>query len=184
MQSLGILRPVLDSELEIVRAWRNAPSVRANMYTKHEISRTEHEGWWDGVKRDSKKQYFMYVARETPSGVVAFTAIDKVNLHCSWAFYAAPTAPAGTGGCMEYLALEHAFFALGLHKLHCEVLESNTSVIRLHKKFGFAEEGVFRHQYKGQDGYMNIHRLGLLEEEWRAKRADMKQRLLATRRQG
>jgi UDP-4-amino-4,6-dideoxy-N-acetyl-beta-L-altrosamine N-acetyltransferase len=170
IHQLGILRPLLNAELDMVRDWRNAPAVRMNMYTQHEISRTEHAGWWDDVKRDGRKQYMMYVADESPCGIVAFTAIDQANQNCAWAFYTAPSAPRGAGSRMDYLALEHVFTVLGLQKLYCEVLSFNAPVLRMHKKFGFVEEGVFRHQYKAQDGYVDVHRLGLLRDEWLAKR--------------
>ena len=39
------------------------------------------------------------------------------------------------------LLLDHAFGALGLHRLSCRVLASNTRAIASYKKVGFVEEG-------------------------------------------
>jgi len=177
MSVLGHLRAIRDSELETMRSWRNAPTVRANMYTRHEISADEHQAWWERTRLREDQQYFMYENANTPLGIVGFSAIDRVNSNCSWAFYAAPDAPRGTGARMEFLALDHVFNTMGLHKLHCEVLAFNTPVIRLHQKFGFLIEGTFRKQHKAEDGYVDIIRMGLLADEWAGKRDVMQAKL-------
>lgn len=175
---LGCLRAIKAEEVECMLFWRNAPSVRANMYTKHEISLTEHLAWWGRIQTCSDQKYFMYEYKGTPFGIVAFNGIDENNQNSSWAFYASPEAPKGTGSRMEYLALEHAFSVIRLHKLCCEVLAFNTPVIRLHEKFGFKVEGILREQHKMDDTFVDIHRLGMLASEWTAKRDQMLSKLL------
>ena len=59
MNELGILRSIADDELELMRSWRNEPAVRANMYTRHEISREEHLNWWGKTKERADQKYFM-----------------------------------------------------------------------------------------------------------------------------
>lgn len=175
----GRLRPVAEDELELMRSWRNAPTVRANMYTRHEISAQEHLAWWQRTRQRDDQQYYMYENAGSPLGVVAFTMIDLTNSNCSWAFYAAPAAPRGTGSNMEFLALEHAFGTVRLHKLFCEVLAFNSPVISLHRKFGFQVEGTFRAQHMTTDGYVDIVRLGMLASEWAGMREETLVRLTA-----
>lgn len=174
MSSLGILRPMEDGDLDLVRQWRNSPRVRANMYTRHEISQNEHQEWWVKVKNASSQKYFIYQLEGIDLGVVGFTQIDSVNSHCSWAFYASESAPRGTGSKMEFLALEYVFFQLKMHKLHCEVLAFNTAVIELHKKFGFKVEGILKEHHRYDGAFIDIYRLGLLQNEW----SDLRQGLL------
>lgn len=168
--SMGFLRPVSESEVALMRSWRNAPSVRNKMYTRHEISVEEHEKWWTQAKKRDDQLYLMYESQECPLGIVAFSGIDNVSKNSSWAFYSSPEAPRGTGSKMEFLALDYAFQELGLHKLYCEVLSHNEKVIKLHKKFGFQVEGVFRGQHRMGEGYVDVYRLGIFEEEWYEKR--------------
>ena len=177
MQSVGLLRQIGDNELEMMRQWRNAPKVRANMYTRHEISSAEHQAWWARSRQRDDQAYFMYECHGSAYGIVAFTAIDHVNQNCSWAFYAAPDAPQGTGTRMEFLALNHAFQKLRLNKLCCEVIAFNTPVLKLHEKFGFRTEGVLRQQHLVDGKFVDIHRLGLLRDEWSALRPAMQQRI-------
>lgn len=177
MNTLGTLRLIKDDELELIRSWRNAPAVRANMYTRHEISSEEHLAWWSHTSQRQDQQYLMYEKDNKARGVVGFTSIDCINANCSWAFYAAPDAPKGTGSQMEFLALEHVFTDLKLHKLHCEVLAFNTPVIKLHQKFGFQIEGILRQHHLINSEYVDIYRLGMLEDEWVSKREEMMNKL-------
>jgi UDP-4-amino-4,6-dideoxy-N-acetyl-beta-L-altrosamine N-acetyltransferase len=165
-----------------MRTWRNASGVRANMYTQHEISTEEHLAWWQRTCQNAGHQYFMYVYNTAPTGIASLNGIDRDSLCSSWAFYVSPDAPRGSGSRLEFLMLDHAFATLGLNKLHCEVLAFNTAVIKMHQKFGFREEGIFRHQYKNGDRFVDIHRLGILAEEWNAMRQDMHERLLSYER--
>lgn len=177
MQAIGTLRPIRDDELELMLSWRNAPSVRANMYTQHEISIEEHRAWWGKTLQRDDQRYFMYENAGTPLGVVGFNAIDIVNQRSFWAFYAAPDAPRGTGTFMEFLVLDHAFDVLKLHKLSCEVLAFNAPVIKLHQKFGFTVEGIFRAHHKLDEQFIDIYRLGMLASEWSSKRPELQAKL-------
>ena len=170
METIGKLRPIDDSELELIRSWRNTPDVRANMYNRHEIAEEEHRAWWARCSQSSDREYFMYALSDVPLGVVGFTAIDRVNSNSLWGFYASPEAPKGTGVRMLFLAAECLFSDFGLHKIYSEVLDFNISSIKLHQRLGFQVEGVFRHQHKVDGSYVDIYRLGLLAEEWREVR--------------
>lgn len=176
--TFGILRALRQEEIELILSWRNAPEVRANMYTNHEITLEEHLAWWGNVSKSESHQYFMYEFEGRPLGVVGFTGINHRQENATWAFYSSPKAPKGTGSKMEFLALDYAFDRLDLHKLHCEVLAFNNSVIKLHEKFGFKVEGILREHYKAADGcFVNIYVLGLLAHEWVERRGKMKEKL-------
>lgn len=178
MHRLGELRDIKDDELELMLSWRNAPGVRKNMYTQHEISLSEHLSWWNSIKTRVDQKYFMYEAEGKPCGIVAFNKIDLHNENTSWAFYASSDAAKGTGSRMEFLAIEYVFFELNLNKLNCEVLAFNSPVIKLHQKFGFKVEGIIRQQYKIEREYSDVYQLGILAEEWKELREDMLEKLI------
>lgn len=175
---LGILRTIEPTEVDLMLSWRNAPAVRSNMYTRHEIGIAEHLAWWERIQQRCDQRYFMYEHANTPIGIVSFNGIDKINRNSSWAFYASPEAPRGTGSRMEFLALDHAFHELQLHKLYCEVLAFNSSVIALHQKFGFQVEGILREQHLLDAEFVDVYRLGMLATEWQGNRDKMLARLL------
>jgi UDP-4-amino-4,6-dideoxy-N-acetyl-beta-L-altrosamine N-acetyltransferase len=182
MNTFGKLRTIQDNELGLMLSWRNAPAVRANMYTRHEITEDEHRAWWSRTCQRTDQLYFMYEHETQPQGIVGITAIDMANSNCSWAFYASPQAPKGTGSRMEYLALEYVFGSLELHKLYCEVLAFNIPVIKLHQKFGFVVEGVLRQHHQVDGEFIDIHRLGLIQAEWASKRMEILNKLTVTQK--
>lgn len=177
MIQFGILRSIEDNELEMMWIWRNMPAVRANMYTQHVISYEEHLAWWTKTRRRTDQKYYMYELAGTPSGIAAFTDFDTENQTAAWAFYTAPVATRGAGSKMEYLMLERAFDTFRLHKLYCEVLAFNASVVKLHQKFGFKIEGIFREQRNVDGGFVDVYRLGILSGEWHEHRQAMYERL-------
>jgi len=173
MSSIGLLRNINSEDLDQILLWRNAPEVRKNMYSQHEISNQEHLEWWRGVACSDDKKYFIYELNGKPHGVVGITDINHIHSTCSWAFYASQSAPRGIGSCMELLALEYIFHKLNIFKLNCEVFQFNTAVIRLHIKFGFVIEGVFRKSYFINNERMDVVRLALFSNEWAEHRLDM-----------
>ena len=88
--------------------------------------------------------------------------------------YPPEIAGEGYGIAIEFVALNFAFDILKLHKLNCEVLDFNESVVKLHKKFGFIEEGRKRQQIFKNDRFVDVVMLGLLCSEWQIGKEKMK----------
>ena len=172
LENVGRLRSVNDDDLDLMLRWRNAPNVRQNMYSQDEIARADHLAWWERIKNSDHDAYFMFEHDGVPLGVVSFNEIDLKNSCASWAFYASPDAPKGTGSRMETMALEYVFSVLKLNKLNCEVLESNTPVVGLHKKFGFEEEGFFRDHRRVGTEFVNVRRLAMRATQWAKLRSN------------
>jgi RimJ/RimL family protein N-acetyltransferase len=45
------------------------------------------------------------------------------------------------------------------------VTANNLAAIRLYKSFGFLHEGIKRHAVKKDDGYLDVHVMGLLKTQ-------------------
>lgn len=177
------LRPMTVADLETVRSWRNLPAVRENMYTRHEITREEHEAYFARALVDRSKRYFLCEDEQgDPVGVVSFTEIDEAHGTATWAFYSGDASRRGVGSWMELLALDHAFTELGLTKLSCEVLEWNEPVIRFHLKHGFRREGIFRRHHVKDGHRYDIHRLAIFRDDWERQRPEILERLTGGRR--
>jgi len=177
MSKLFELRELKEKDLPMILYWRNEPAVRKNMYTSHEISFQEHKHWFHNLKKDNSKAYFIAVIDGVESGVIGFTDINLIQGIASWAFYTSPNALRGSGSLMEFHALEYAFNELQLHKLKCEVLEFNKTVIKLHKKFGFLVEGQHRDAFFDGNKYHDIFHLGILDKEWIDQKIIMQKKL-------
>lgn len=172
------LRSLTEEDLPFVRAWRNAPEVRQNMYSRHEISEAEHRTWFHRMEQDPQALWFIHEDEAGQAdGVVYFTQYRPSNGSAFWGFYAGTGAKPGVGVIMEFDALELAFSELGLHKLNCEVLVSNTQVVNLHQKCGFSQEGLFRDFHFDGEHYVDVVRLGILASEWAARREGIQARI-------
>lgn len=172
-----MLKPLKEDDLGLVLEWRNAPEVRRNMYSTHEISAEEHRGWYASMINDPSRLYFVYMEGSENNGVVYFTNLSTEKKSAFWGFYAGQAAAKGTGLKMEYDALEYAFEVLKLHKLNCEVISFNKSVINGHKKAGFSEEGHFRDYHHDGEKYYDVVRLGMLSSEWQASKENLANRI-------
>ena len=163
------LRPMVQTDLELVLAWRNHPEVRRYMYTRHEIALEEHASWYARASVQPGRHLLIFEIGGSAQGFV--------NLHESapggiaeWGFYVAPDASRGTGGRLGQSLLNHAFEVLGLHKLCAEVLGFNERSIRFHLRLGFQQEGLLRQQHFDGQGYHDVLCFGLLAADWRASR--------------
>lgn len=139
------LRKLSKSDLPQILDWRNDPVVRQNMYTDHVITVEEHVRWFEGLAQRKDQVHLVCEYAGQPIGVINFVQIDPQHQRAYWGFYMDPSLPPGRGAAMEFLALEYAFSVLHLRKLCCEVFSFNEGVIKLHKKFGFQQEGLYRY---------------------------------------
>lgn len=137
-----LFRPATDTDKWDVHAWRNTPKVRAAMLTNHEITRDEHDAWWDRKMADPL--FKMMLLEE--GGIIKAVQIyfDIADDRTAWwAFYFTPHAPEDMGPMMQFwkatelAGLSYAFDHLHRDRLIIEVLRSNAGVLNWHKRFGF-----------------------------------------------
>ena len=169
MISLHILQ---ESDLEMVRKWRNSPSVSQYMYTDDLIDSAQQSRWFTRIKDDNTCIYKIIRNHDVPVGLISVTNIDRRSNKCFWTFYIGEEEylGSGIGAKVEYLVLEYVFIELGINKLACEILEANTKVISLHQRFGFKQEAFYyQHVFKGEM-YHNVIGMALLKSDWMNKR--------------
>lgn len=163
------LREMCDADLEMVLAWRNHPEVRRYMYTQHEIGLDEHRRWFEHCASNPLKHLLVFEHAGAASGFVSFTQMSDGKI-ADWGFYIRPDAPRGCGRLLGQVALQHAFSALGLHKVCGQALAYNERSIGFHRRLGFEQEGILRDQYFDGERYHSVVCFGLLEPEWQARR--------------
>jgi len=155
----------------MVLKWRNAELVRACMYTDHLISMEEHRAWFAKAKADPASVHLICEEHGVAIGVVNFVQIDRKNSKAFWGYYLdVEKARRGRGSIMEYLALDYAFDTLRLRKLCGELFAFNEHVLKLHKKFGFREEGCFRSHVLKNGRYEDVVSIAIFDEEWALNR--------------
>ena len=161
------LRPVLESDLGLIRQWRNSERIRANMFTDHIISSEEHLAWFERVKKEPIPLFLVFEYLRKPLGIVSITRLDRVNNKCLWGFYLGDIdGPPESGVIMAYLGLTYIFEHLKIRKLCSEAFIFNQGSIRFHQKLGFAQEGLFVKHVLKNGSYQDIISFALFDEDW------------------
>lgn len=161
----GQVRPMEERDLALVLEWRNHPEVRHFMYTRHEIMPDEHRRWFETCRQQPGRHLLIYDEEHAPLGFINLSPTGFSGV-ADWGFYAAATAPKGTGQRLGRAAMRYAFQTLGLHKVCGEALEYNERSIRMHERLGFSREGCLREHYFDGTTYHSVIRFGLLSQEW------------------
>ena len=175
------LADLAQDQRDQIRLIRNQDAVRANMYTTHEISSEEHAAWIERVLSTDATLFFGVMLNGVLVGGASLNAIAHPHQRADWAYYLDTNQQGrGLGAALEFRFLDHVFDQTPIQKLNCEVLDSNQAVIKMHKRFGFVEEGVRRNHILRQDSAgmlqrLDVHLLGITRQEWAAARAKLRQ---------
>ena len=142
-----MLRTATDGDVEIIRTLRNQQPNREVSINAHEITSDEHAAWWAKASVDPTRRILMYEREGVAAGVVNFTDLELEGEHKTgeWGFYLdadglaerGETLPAWIEVMKE--ATGYAFDELGLDDLYGEVLEHNTVVRQMNRRFRFVE---------------------------------------------
>jgi RimJ/RimL family protein N-acetyltransferase len=138
-----MLRQATDDDVDTIRALRNQQANRAVSITTHEISAEEHAGWWAKASIDPTRRVLIYERDGRTAGVVNFFDLDAAT--GAWGFFLDADGLAETGETLpawiEVMkeATGYAFDTLGLDELTGEVLEHNTVVRQMNRRFRFTE---------------------------------------------
>lgn len=176
------LRPLTVADAAMTMAWRNQPSIRASMYTDHEIRLDEHTAWIGRATSNDTCSYHICEYRGRPIGSVGFYAIERRHGRGEWTFYIGePDAVRGSGGAMLFMAADHFFDGLGLSKLCGDAISSNPRSARLHENLGFELEGVrLRHLRRG-DKMLDVRLYALFADKWKSARQQQFSTLFSAR---
>lgn len=159
-----------EEEIEIIRSIRNEIGVRKNMYSHDEISRSEHLEWVAQVCRSNDTHFYAVLIDGKVAGGASISAIDVVHKRASWAFYLSSSYQGrGIGSVLEQQFVDFLFDNFDIEKLNCEVIEFNGSVIKLHKRFGFIQEGVRRNHVLREGRSYDAVLLGITRQEWNSR---------------
>lgn len=137
-----MLRAATEHDVDTIRRLRNQQANRDVSITSHEITADEHAAWWAKTSADPSRRVLIY-ERDGVAGVVNF--FDLEGTTGAWGFFLDADGLAERGETLpawiEIMreATAYAFDELGLEVLTGEVLEHNTVVRQMNRRFRFAE---------------------------------------------
>lgn len=130
-----------ETDLEMIRNWRNAPEIRRYMANRDLISVEQHQQWFRGLKGDRSREYCLVYFQGAPIGVSNLVKIDHSQGTAEGGIYIytetyrkswIPFAAAVYGN-------EMAFLNHDLKNIDIYIDKANSAAIRYNKKMGFKE---------------------------------------------
>lgn len=138
-----MLRAATENDVGTIRRLRNQQTNRDVSITSHEITADEHAAWWAKTSVDPARRVLIYTRDGATAGVVNFFDLDGTT--GAWGFFLDADGLAERGETLpawiEIMreATAYAFDELGLEVLTGEVLEHNTVVRQMNRRFRFVE---------------------------------------------
>ena len=154
---------------------RNNKEIRKWMYTEHEISSREHSNWIQSLNGEASRIALAMFEHNKVIGAFNIYNINNLHKTCEWGWFIDPLkSGGGLGSAIEYNLIDFIFTELKMYKQIVEVLEENTPVINLHKKFFFKEEGFKRFHFIKEGQRTSCYVLGLLSPDWEMQKDTIK----------
>ncbi len=140
------LRPLAESDLERLAAWRNDPRVHPFFFFDGRIDPERQGAWLTSVQRDETRRFFAVEADGVFAGTLSLDRIDP--RHRSGELGNVLVDPdlqgSGIGRRAVETLLDLAFGSVGLDRVELRVFVDNDAAIRLYEACGFSREGIER----------------------------------------
>jgi len=167
------LHTVEDEDLEFLAAARNDPAIRRPLTVNRPSNGEQMREFFENTVSEDDSVSLLVCADggdgdPEPVGSVVLFDEDETAGTATIAYWVVPDEQ-GNGYCTEGASLlcEYAFAERRLNKLRADVLATNDASHTVLEKLGFVEEGLLREEKYVYGEYVDVHRFGLLADDWR-----------------
>lgn len=156
--------------------WLNDYGTSRTLGLRAPMSVAGEERWFEQmIERQGKESWFFVaclVADGRPIGTIGLMEVDLANgsAGLGLSIGAARDRGRGHGTDMLRALVDWAFAFLRLERVWLDVLETNPGARRVYERVGFVLEGTLRHAIFREGRYLDLHRMSILADEWRAGR--------------
>lgn len=135
------LKPLAESDLEMVRTWRNSPEIAQHMLDQNYITAEGQRKWFNGLQTDASRAYWVAWFKEQPIGVVSLVNINHAEGIAEPGMYIYPEQYRNNivPFCVAFVLNDYAFEELGLSLLLGKIFPENEASVRFHEKCGYTE---------------------------------------------
>lgn len=171
-----VLRPVMETDLEMIMNWRMQPEITKYMNTDPKLTIDIQKKWYEKIKEDENTYQWIIEVDSMPVGVTGISDIDKINERCTRGIYIAVKEKRSLDLIVDIYStqFDFIFYQLKLNKIEVEVFKENRGVVKLNKMCGFIEEGIKRQHIKKNGKYYDMVMLGMTKEDWENKKKTWK----------
>jgi|TARA_B110000971_G_C19898588_1_gene448847 UDP-4-amino-4,6-dideoxy-N-acetyl-beta-L-altrosamine N-acetyltransferase len=164
-----------EKKKKLILSIRNSTFVNSQMYTDHQITSEEHFNWLKNLHTKKEQCVFAVINKDLVVGIVSLNNIQFKKKKTAWAFYLNEKNIYGLGPTLEYNFINY-IINNNFEELNCEVLETNSKVISLHKKFLFEESKENTKFITKDRKKINVVFLSLRASKWKEKNFLIKNR--------
>ena len=165
-----------EEKKKLILKIRNSTFVNSQMYTDHQITLEEHFNWLQGLIVKKEQCVFAVINKDQVLGIVSLNNIKFKKKTTDWAFYLAEKNIYGLGPTLEYNFIDYIVGINSFEELNCEVLETNSKVVSLHKRFSFEERKENIKFITKDKEKTKVVFLTLTESKWKEKKNLIKNR--------
>lgn len=139
LQGYGLtLRQLQLEDIEMVRQWRNDPSVSSYMAFRGHISKEQQEAWFKKV--DNEENHFFIINLNGESvGLCELKKINSTNRTAEGGIFVYDERFRNSPHCVAVAVFvsEYGFGQLGLVRIYAQILDNNLRAIRFNKMLGY-----------------------------------------------
>lgn len=161
------LRTIEEEDVDFLQRTINDPRVRRTLAPVGPMNRARERDWVESLG-ETEDVNLLVCVDATPVGSVDIKSPNRVWGVAEVGVMVAPDHwNEGYGTEAIDLLCKYAFEERRLHKLYATVYSTNPAGGRVREKVGFQDEGVLREEGFAEGEHVDLHRYGLLADEWR-----------------
>jgi ribosomal-protein-alanine N-acetyltransferase len=169
------LRPLEREDAKQCAGWFNHPEILRTLLAYRPVNLRAEEEFIDKALQ-SEHDLVLGIALQGSDRLIGGTGLHQMDFrsrHASFGITIGEKEEWGKGYGTEAtrLMVGHAFETLNLNRVWLHVYEYNQRGIRVYERVGFRKEGVLRQDTYREGRYWDTIVMGILQEEWDARRA-------------
>ncbi|HEU4672213.1 MAG TPA: GNAT family protein [Candidatus Limnocylindrales bacterium] len=172
------LRPAERDDIPLFVTWLSDQRTTRTLALRAPLSIPLEEAWFERMVADQGRGGYHFVAclvaDDRPIGTVGLFELDPTNGSAGLGIMvgAADDRGRGYGSDMLRALLDFGFASLRLERIWLDVYDFNPRARRVYERVGFVHEGTLRHAIWREGRFVDVHRMAILADEWRAGRSD------------
>jgi len=174
------LHPLRLQDIPLLNKWRNALDTRALlMLHPYPVPLEQDLIWYEEmiVGRNDRQAYFGISLQETDTlvGYCNVMDINRVHGTCTVGAHIQEEQQRQQGIGLEaaVLLMEYVFTTMGLRRIAIYIADGNRRALQFNRILGYTDEGVMRSHIFMNGSYHDVHVLGLLSQEYFARRQQL-----------
>jgi UDP-4-amino-4,6-dideoxy-N-acetyl-beta-L-altrosamine N-acetyltransferase len=156
--------------MELLLKWRKQARVKDAMLTEVNHSLEKQFEWYNSIRNDPSKKYWLITFEEKPIGVINLSEIDQVNNKCSAGFLIGEESFSSLGAIVLPALYNYIFKKRGFLKVYGSVVSSNKTILKIHEIHGYRQIGYYEKHILKNNEYIDIILVELMAENWLSKK--------------